>query len=318
MPLARGLALDYMASAEQVMKGMLQWLYHLLSASPHKKEGIAMSYQPGQPVPPAPPYAPAQAPAPGEFSQYSPQPIVLTRRGFDAGKLWKSLGWPGQVCLVGGLLLFCSFFFAWFNARLVCMGAGCDNPTASRFISQGFTGDSSFSGFTITASTITFRSTNDFRSLSTAGNFIEIYNFPLLWIVLLGSAALILLPVAVAQGKLAARRGQILILLAAGAALFVEILYAFSAVSALPQSKASASALSAFLTLGIGQGTAYLATGVEIGFWLGLLATLAVGSTSLLVRLFADRAAHQTAAASHQPPVGNVVAQPVLRRRPEQ
>jgi hypothetical protein len=278
-----------------------------------------MSYQPGQPVPPAPPNAPPQAPAPWEFSQYSAQPIILTRRSFDAGKFWKSLGWLGQVCLVCGLILLFSFFFAWFNARLVCMGATCDSTAVSQFINQGFSPNSSFNGFTITASTITYRSTNDFRNTSNPGNFIETYNFPLLWMVLLGSAALILLPAAVAQGKIAARRGQMLVLLVAGAALFVELLYAFSAVNALPLTRANAYTFSSLLVTNIGQGTAYLATGVDVGFWLGLLATLVAGSASLLARLFADQATHQIAVASPQPQVGQYgVAPPILRRRPEQ
>ena len=277
-----------------------------------------MSYQPGQPAPPAPAYAPPQTPAPGEFTQYSVHPISTRRSGFDAGKFWRSLGRLGQICLLCGLILFLSFFLDWFNTKLTCMGSACDNPGVSQLLNQGFGASFSSAGFAITGSAVTYRSTNDFRGTGNLGNFIESYNFPLLWVVLLGSIALILLPIALAQGRLSARRGHVLILLVVGAALLVEVIYAFSAAGALPLAKANATTLNVVLASNVGPATMYLATGVDVGFWVGLLATLLVGSAYLLAALFANQAAPRAAVASPQQAAQHALAQPGARRRPEQ
>ena len=265
-----------------------------------------MAYHPQQPVPPASVYAPSQQQAPGAvgFTQYSPHPIVLTRRsGFDFGRYWRSLGRLGQVCTLAGLVLFGSFFFSWFAVSLDCQGAQCgESPIKQQVNASFFTETPSASGFTIAGGTLIYQSADDLavgrNHPGDVATLSETFSFPLLWLAVLASLALLALPTMMAQGRVIARRGQRLIVLAAGIALVVEVIYAVSVFGALPFSKENASAMNALVAVinaqqpgGHFEATYHLATSVAAGFWLGLLATLIVGVVFLFALRFANTAA---------------------------
>ncbi len=270
-----------------------------------------MAYHPHQAIPPTASYALSQqqapanpAPAPMGFTQYSPHPIVLTRRsGFDFGRFWRSLGRLGQVCTLAGLVLFGSFFFSWFAVSLDCRGAQCADSPITQQVNESFLDNApSASGFTIAGGALTYQSADD---LAPGGNqqgniamLEETFSFPLLWLAVLASLALIALPTLMARGRVVARRGQTLIVLAADVALVVEVIYAVSVFGALPFSKENASALNALVAVINAQqsgahfeATYHLRTNLDAGFWLGLLATLIAGVFSLFALRSASTAA---------------------------
>lgn len=221
-----------------------------------------MSYDPTQQVPPPQGYPPQggypqqgypqqqgytqqgypspQPPAPQTYQQYSGTPPAPTGAGFDFNAFWKNLGLNGQVCLISGVVLFISLLLPWFSV------------SASSALTSSSASANAFSVATNNGS-------GDVNGSS--------FFFTLVWLVILASIALIVLPILTALGKLNARQGQMFTLITAGVALLVEIAYMIQAFTIISSSdKASFAALGVSVSVGPG-----------FGFWLGLLATLAAG-----------------------------------------
>lgn len=245
-------------------------------------------YPPPQNYPPQPEYTPNYAPpvppAPATYQQYAaPPPVGAPGAGFDFAKFWNSLQHSGQACVLGGLILFISLFFSWFSVNV---SSSCSGSSECSFFSsevnQGYYSEApSASGFSIANGGVTFHSTS--VDSNTAGNISESYSFPLLWLVILASLALIALPILVGQRKIAEKQGQLFILISAGLALLMEIIYISGASGAFSQARSNINAFNSAIQSSVGgaggsiQASASLSTGVDIGFWLALLATLAAG-----------------------------------------
>ena len=90
--------------------------------------------------------------------------------------------------------------------------------------------------------------------------------------VILASLVLIGLPIVGALGKMQARQAQLFMLITAGVALLVEVIYMFSAFGAFPNETGSQTTLDT---------TVKVSVGPTAGFVLGLLATLAAGGVYL-------------------------------------
>jgi len=226
-----------------------------------------MSYDPTQQVPPPQGYPPQggypqqgypqqqgytqqgypspQPPAPQTYQQYSGGPAP-TGAGFDFNAFWKNLGTTGQVASISGLVLFISFLIPWFSLAGTCSGSLCGGVT-----------DKSYTY-------------NAFSIISTVqpANASETYSFPLILVVILASFVLIALPIVGAMGKMVARQVQLFMLITAGVALLLEVIYMFTAFGAFP--KETGSQTFQDTTVKFGAGPAF-------GFVIGLLATLAAG-----------------------------------------
>ncbi len=225
-----------------------------------------MSYDPTQQVPPPqgypPPYPPQgypqqpypqptgytqqyAQPQPPTYPQYSGTPPGAAGTGFDFATFWRKLGTTGQVCSIAGLVLFFLFFVPWFSLSASCSGSLC--TTTSRTYS--------YNAFAIIGSV-------------RPGNADETYSFPLILVVILASLALIALPVLGALGKMVARQVQLFTLIAAGVALLLELIYMLTAFGSFPDETGSQT---------FQDTTVQVSAGPSVGFWLGLLATLAAG-----------------------------------------
>jgi hypothetical protein len=213
-----------------------------------------MSYDPTQQVPPPQEYPPQGGytqqgypqqpgypsaypqqtpPTPPTYPQYSGGPAP-TGAGFDFNAFWKKLGTTGQVCSIAGIVLFISLLLPWITVSVAGFGSASAN------------------GWSV--------ATNG-GGTDTGSSFI----FTMVWLVILASLALIVFPILSALGKLNARQGQMFVLIAAGVALVVEIIYMIRAFT-LTQSTSD------------GLGTVFsVSVAPGFGFWVGLLATLAAG-----------------------------------------
>lgn len=227
-----------------------------------------MSYDPTQQVPPPqgyppqpgytqqgypqqpgyPPAYPPQPPAPQTYPQYGTPPPAGA--GFDFNTFWKKLGQTGQVGAISGLLLFIFCLVPWFSLSGTCSGPLCGDVTDKSY---------AYNAFSIIGSV-------------SPGNASESFGFPLILLVILASLVLIGLPIAGAMGKMAARQVQLFMLITAGVALLVEIFYMFSAFGAFPKETGTET---------IEGTTVKFAAAPAVGFWLGLLATLAAGGVYL-------------------------------------
>lgn len=226
---------------------------------------VPQGYPPQQNYPQQPPgsypaYPPAPPPGPPTYQQYATPPAPGTSAGFDLAVFWKKLGTTGQVCLIGGVVLFLSLLLDWYSESIGCSGPQCTDD-AKNFLKAY---ERTANGWGMANGGITL----NIGSASGAQSF----NFPLLWLVILASLVLIVLPILAALGKLAAQQTQLFVLIASGLALLVEVIYMFAAFSSL-------SPLKDDITRGNGSSstTASMATGPAFGFVLGLLATLAAG-----------------------------------------
>ncbi|HEU5368166.1 MAG TPA: hypothetical protein VFU69_06865, partial [Ktedonobacterales bacterium] len=237
-----------------------------------------MSYDPTQRVPPPQEYPPQpgytqpayppqqgypayppQAPTPQTYPQYgTPQPAPGA--GFDFSAFWKKLGQTGQVCLISGVVLFLSLFFNWYSESIGCSGPQCTD-SAKAFLAA----------YSRTASALGIANGGVSLDLGTSSGT-QSYSFPLLWLVILASVALIVLPILGALRKLQPQQTQLFVLITSGAALLIEVIYMITAFS-------SFSSLKNDLTQGNGSSDtiAKMGTGPGFGFLLGLLATLAAG-----------------------------------------
>ncbi len=229
-----------------------------------------MSYDPTQQVPPPqgyppqpgytqpayppqpgyPPAYPQQPPMPQTYPQYGTPPPP-PGAGFDFNAFWKKLGTTGQVCSIGGLVLFISFLFPWLGASLSCIGAFCGSLSSNESVSYN-------AWYIATHSDVT----------TNASSFV----FTLLWLVILASAALVALPIITAAGKFNARQGQLFALIAAGVALLIEVIYMIRVFTILSGQNTSETSEGTTISFSISPG---------VGFWLGLLATLAAGGVYL-------------------------------------
>src|SRR5579871_2635488 len=190
-----------------------------------------MSYDPTQQVPPPPPqgypqpqgYAPQQGyPPPQGYAQAQPQPPQPYAQyagppqpyggppagGMNAGAMWKALGTAGQICVIGGLILFLSLFMTWFSATLNCSGSDCNSSSNSTQTNttDAQKDDRSASGFGLIFGGTADLTTSDLNNNRVTENF----GFVPLLLVLLASLALMALPLMVARGKMAAKQGQTL------------------------------------------------------------------------------------------------------------
>jgi len=230
-----------------------------------------MSYDPTQQVPPPQGYPqqpgypqqnypqqqgyPQQSypePQPPTYPQYSGQPPAPAGAGFDFNAFWKKLGLTGQVCAIGGLVLFIALLLPWFSFGISCSGLDCGAVNAS------------LSGESTSYSAWYIATHSDLSAGTSASSFI----FILLWLVIIASVALVAIPIITALGKFNAKQGQMFILIAAGVALLIEIIYMIRAFTILSGVTTSES---------FGGTTVSVSAGPGFGFWLGLLATLAAG-----------------------------------------
>ena len=260
-----------------------------------------MSYDPTRQVPPPnyppqqgyPPQQPGYTPPQGHpqpqpapppsYTAYAgpPQPYgAPPAGGANSGALWKALGAAGQICVVGGLILFLSFFMTWFGSSLNCSGSKCNSSSSTQTTTTGTSdnGDRSASGFGLI-----FGGTKDLDSNSLKGDnkVTENFGFLPLILVLVASIALIALPLMVAARKMAAKQGQMFILVSAGAALLIEVIYMIAAFSSFSKTKANVSDINKLTQAFKVDATFTYATGPSFGFWIGLLATLAAGGAYL-------------------------------------
>jgi hypothetical protein len=251
-------------------------------------------YPPPQSYPPTQGYTPdyAPPPIPTPYSQYAaPQ---APGAGFDFGRFWHSLQRSGQACLLGGLLLFISLFFSWFSVSFSCSGSDCGSSTSNN--TAFYSSSPSASGFSIANGGITYHSTPISFNFSQGTPATETYTFPALWLVILASLALMVLPILVGQRKIAAKQGQLFILISAGLALLIEIIYVAGLSGAFPQARDNVTTLnnalrsynSAVASLGgrTIQAVYSLSIGAGFGFWLALLATAAAGAIYVYLTFF--------------------------------
>ncbi len=214
-------------------------------AYPPTQQGYQQS-QPG--YPPSQPGYPQQQPV--TYTQYDSAPppppygAPAPGAGFDFNAFWKKLGMTGQVCAISGLVLFFSFLLPWFSASVTCTG-----PFCGAFTSQS----GSANAFSVASHSDALQGASSFA-------------FTLVWLVILASIALVVLPILGAMGKLVAKQAQLFILIASGAALLFEIIYMIAAFSAVKGGTETS-----------GSTTISVSAGPGFGFWLGFLATLAAG-----------------------------------------
>jgi hypothetical protein len=185
-----------------------------------------------------------QQPQQATYAQYTGAPAPYgapaASAGFDFNGFWKKLGQTGQVCLISGVVLFISLLLPWFSVS----------------VSSGLSSQSqSYNAFAV--------ATNNGSASASGSSFL----FTLVWLVILASIALIVLPILTALGKMNVRQGQMFTLIAAGVAVLVEIAYMIRAFTILSGNDSASLA-----ALGI-----KASAGPGFGFWLGLLATLAAG-----------------------------------------
>jgi hypothetical protein len=236
-----------------------------------------MSYDPTQQVPPPQGYPPQQGypqqqgypsqpqgypqqpPPPTTYPQYgapSPYGSPPAGAGFDFNAFWKKLGLTGQICLIGGVVLFISFLIPWYGISDSCSGSGCN----------GFPGESySWNAFSVIG--------NVAPNGNTGG---ESFGFPLILLVILASLALIALPIIGAMGKMAAKQVQLGILGAGGLALLLEIIFMIAAFNSFPKARDAFKQLQQQIQQAGLNTSISLSIGPNFGFWLGLLATLAI------------------------------------------
>src|SRR5579871_2540522 len=175
-----------------------------------------MSYDPTQQVPPPPPqgypqpqgYAPQQGyPPPQGYAQAQPQPPQPYAQyagppqpyggppagGMNAGAMWKALGTAGQICVIGGLILFLSLFMTWFSATLTCSGPDCNSSSQG---TQTNTADAQKDDRSASGFGLIFGGTADLTTsgLQQNSEVTENFGFFPLFLVLVASIALMALP----------------------------------------------------------------------------------------------------------------------------
>jgi hypothetical protein len=180
-----------------------------------------------------------------------------------------SLGVPGLLWILAGLVLCGSFFLPWLTSSLVCNDAVCTSLIAKdpHFLSHYA---ASPTGFSIASGTFAL-DTN-----GSVGPIHEGFSFLWLWLVFLAGLVLIALPLLLALGKMDARRTRIFLLALGLLTLVVEIAYGVSVGQALPQTRAGLAALLNGLALSRFKREAVFAftTAPATGYWLALGATL--------------------------------------------
>jgi hypothetical protein len=187
---------------------------------------------------------------------------------------WKKLTLTGQVALISGGVLLISFFLTWYSESITCSGPQCTDTIKAYLATNSHLA----SGWTMATGGVTL------NVIGASGE--QSYSFPLLWLVVLAGAALIIVPILGALGRLAAQPTRLMILIASGAALLVEVGYMLTAFASFSPLKGD-----------IAQGdtssstTSHMATLPGFGFWLGLLVTLAVVVVSLYVSFIRKAAA---------------------------
>ncbi len=263
-------------------------------------------YPPPQSYPPSQGYIPDYAPpVPTPYQQYvAPPSPGAPGAGFDYGRFWNSLQRSGQACLIGGLILFLSFFFSWFSVSFNCSGADCGLLSYNM---DFYSSSPSASGFSIANGGLTYHSTPISFTVTgfTRGTpATETYSFPAFWLVILASLALMVLPILVGQRKITAKQGQFFTLASAGLALLIEIIYVAGLSGAFPQARDNVNALNNAVrsynsTVGsyLGrtvQAVYSLSIGADFGFWLALLATAAAGGIYVYLTFFNRTGASST------------------------
>jgi hypothetical protein len=186
---------------------------------------------------------------PSTYPQYNSAPSVPTGAGFDFNALWKNLGMQGRIGAISGLVLFIFCFVPWFSVNITCTGSFCNYSEKSY----------PYNAFSIIGSVA-------------PPNASESFSFPLVMVVILASLVMIGLPIVAALGKMHARQVQLFMLITAGVALLVEVIYMFAAFGSFPNETGTQTALDT---------TVKVSVGPAVGFVIGLLATLAAGGAYL-------------------------------------
>jgi hypothetical protein len=234
-------------------------------------------YPPTQSYPPTQGYTPDYAPPPvPTYQQYSAPPAPgMPGAGFDFNAFWRKLGRTGQVCLIGAVILFISFFMTWFDASGSCSGSACSENGGPNFSDV----NRSASGFSIAGSgvSVTYQRFDEtILGTTPTGSGVDTFSSGFVWLIFAASIALVVLPLMLAYGKLAPNQGQLFILSAAGAALLMEIIYMITAFGALSQVKGEFDDLNRLLPQAGVDATLKYSVGPSFGFWIGFLATLAI------------------------------------------
>jgi len=190
-----------------------------------------------------------------------------------SNRLLKSLGLPGLLWMLAGLLVCGSFFLPWFSSSLVCNDPVCSPTTIkdAHFLSHYAAAPT---GFSIASGTFAL------DTKGPIGPIHEGFSFLLLWLVFLAGLLLIALPLLLALRKMDAQRTRVFLLALGLLALIIEVGYGVSAALALSQTKTGLAALLNGLALSSKREAVFaFSTGPAGGFWLALVATLvAVGA----------------------------------------
>lgn len=206
----------------------------------------------------------------------APSSPVLVRAGAQrpAGfrRLFKSLGFGGQVCVIAGALITLSFFFHWFAAGLSCHGAACPSDFDSLQESLSLTA----SGFLLAGSGISSLSLD--QQLSAPP---EVFRFFWLWAVLLAGLMLMALPPLMTLGAVSARRGRKLLMGATAGALFLELFYLSASGAAFPILQSVFGLVNQLAIFYQIPAIYDYYAGPGFGFWLALVATCAAGLVAL-------------------------------------
>ncbi len=204
-------------------------------------------------------------------AQQAAAPAQAAAAPGGANRFPKSLGVPGLLWILAGLLVCVSFFLPWFSSSLACNDPVCASPTL-KDLSHYTT---SATGFSIASGTFTLNTTGP------TGPMQEGFSFLLLWLVFLAGLLLIALPLLLALRKMDAQRTRVFLLALGLLALVIEVGYSVSAALALSQTKTGLTLLLNGLAASSKREAVFaFSTGPAAGFWLALVATLvAVGAS---------------------------------------
>ena len=175
------------------------------------------------------------------------------------------------ISVLTGLVLLASLFLPWFGAGIIC------NNSSEECSTSAMLGFDNHSGFTLAVSSVTAQSITVSPGYSEPSSVSfsdqDAFSFPLLWGLIGVSLVLLLVPLLQRLGGRLARWKPWVVLPAWIIGSLIELIYLFSAFTALPQSKDSFAGTAPPSLTGIDDSFSLL-TFPTFGYWVGLLATL--------------------------------------------